>query len=114
MSNVTKNLLPFSEEIEDVLKLLINDKHFKVSIADLGFCKGVYKYGLKHQCITLKQAKVLGRISKRYIQNGNYVLHNWWDGTVSDMAYKFDRATKAGKPDNNLRARFKKRKEELE
>ena len=39
--------------------------------------EGISRWVTTNQVVTLRQLQVLGRLYKRYLQNGEYVHHNW-------------------------------------
>lgn len=53
-------------------------EHPNVKRRERGATKSIMKYGAEHGSITPGQAKLLGGVYKKVVNNGRYVKHDWW------------------------------------
>lgn len=43
------------------------------------FIFDVERFGQEEMYLTYKQMRILGQMSKKYLQGGRYMTHNWWN-----------------------------------
>lgn len=95
---------------------------YEMTQDEIKFVRDFASHGRDNGYVSLGQMRELGRLSKHYIQCGEYIHHNWWNGSFDfgDMAktVRFYRsqteAIPGGEPTaTEFRRRFNKKMREL-
>lgn len=68
--------LPYKQEVDDIcIKLRAENT---MSEYDHNMITGIQNFCARTGRITSKQLSQVGRCSRKYLQNGKYVQHGWW------------------------------------
>ncbi len=59
--------------------------HPSLTLIDEAWVSGVQGWMSMTGFITYEQRRHLGRLSKKYLQEGRFQLHDWWDGSLDLM-----------------------------
>lgn len=76
----------FCKELEDVIALLLEGP-YELDKSQLEQVHNFHVAGRALGYLDLEQMSALGTISKEHIQNGEYVHHDWWDGTIQAIRF---------------------------